>query len=369
MLAALIIVGGIAGVMFYNNMLSQINRAEMVDRQPSDEELAALIPPEKETVAETTPTTEETTEATTVPETKPMTPEDIVNILVVGQSARPGEPGYMADSTMLVTINKYTKTVTLSSVLRDALVKFPTFKGPSGKTHSGGWVKFTSTYASGYLIGDVAGAMEVANLTMLNNFGVEVDYNFEINMEMFRKFIDTLGTVEMELNEAEANYLNKDLKGYCNAVEGWNSLDGHMALSYARMRKAEGDGDSDIKRTARQRYLVERILDKVKYKMSTEGLDAVQELVSAVLPYVTTNMENSEITKLMLEVVPILPEIEIVSGTCPVEGSKSRWGDMVDIYDDGFMHSVIKFDEGLNKKAMRYITEGEGEYPDTGKIK
>lgn len=348
-----------AGYLYYDSMLGKITQAQVVDKNPSDADLAGLIaPPDDE---ETEPFTQpaETSEETTVPETKPMTAEDIINVLVVGQSARPGEPAYMADSTILVSINKYTKTLTLTSVLRDALVKFPTFKGPDGRTHSGGRVKFTSTYASGYTIGDVGCAMQVADLVMLENFGVEVDHNFEIDMEMFIKFIDAMEGVELEINEAETDYLNKELGkcGYEPLEPGYNSLDGFGALTFARMRKAAGDSDSDIKRTDRQRYLVDRIINKVKWILSQKGLGAVQDLANQVLPYVTTDMEKSEITKLLLELVPMLPEMTIESGTCPV--SKTYWGDYVDIYKDGFMHSVLKFDEGQNKKLMRVITEGE----------
>lgn len=345
---------------YYNSMLNKISRAEVVDRSPSDEDLAGLIAPVEET-EETEEVTEPVIETTeeTIPETKPMTAEDIVNVLVVGQAARPGEEARMADSTILITVNKYTKVLTLSSVLRDAFVKFPTFKGPDGRTHSGGRVKFTSTYASGYAIGDVGCALQVADLVMQENFGIEVDHNFEVDFEMFIKFLDSMEGVELELTEAEVKYLNQELVkcGYAELEPGYNSLDGFGALTFARMRKAEGDNDSDIKRTARQRYLVDRILNKLKFLLETRGLSVVQDICNEALPYVTTDMENSEITKLMTELIPLLPELTIESGTIPVSGT--AWGDYVDIYKDGFQHSVMRFDEGQNKKILRALTEGE----------
>lgn len=351
-LVALIIAGIIAGVVYYNNVLNKINRAEVIEKDPTPEEIAAVIGGRLPIAEETEETVLETT-METVPETKPMTADDIVNILVVGQSARPGEDSRMADSTVLVTINKYTKTVTLSSVLRDALVRGPDYKG-----HNSGKIKFTTCYALGYLWGDIGGAMECLNQVMEKNFGVEVDYNVEVDFEMFVKFIDTLGTVEVELTQQEADYLNEELDNYGEAEPGMNSLDGYMALAYARMRKADGDNDSDIKRTARQRYLIERMANKLVYKLSTEGMSAVQQIINEMLPYVTTNMENDEITKLLMEVLPILPKLKFESGTCPVDGT--AWGEMYDIYKDGFKHSVLMFDEGQNKRLMRAITEGEG---------
>ena len=96
-------------------------------------------PPETETVQ--AETTEETTEETTRP---PMSADDIINILVVGQASREGEEGKMADSTMLVSVNTYTEEVTVFSILRDSLVNLPSYKGIKG-----GKAKFTMCYALG----------------------------------------------------------------------------------------------------------------------------------------------------------------------------------------------------------------------------
>ena len=38
---------------------------------------------------------------------------------------------------------------------------------------------------------------------------------------------------------------------------------------------------------------------------------------------------------------------------------KTGWGELVDIYDDGMMHSVIKFEAPQQKKLIRAITEAE----------
>ena len=114
-----------------------------------------------------------TTVETTVPKA---TAEDIINILVVGQSSRAGEESRMADTTMVVSINTFDGTVTVFSVLRDSYVKLPDYKG-----HVCGRAKFTVCYGLGYQWGGTAGAMEMTNNCMRDNFGVEVDYNFEIS--------------------------------------------------------------------------------------------------------------------------------------------------------------------------------------------
>ena len=149
---------------------------------------------------------------------------------------------------------------------------------------------------------------------------------------------------------------------YYEMKEGKNWLDGSTALAYVRMRKAEGDGESDIKRTSRQRIFMEALLDKVK-KLSISDL---QNLANEVLPLVTVSMTNSEITDLLMKMLPMLSGLEIkTSGTCPVRAKGYSWGDMVDIYGDGMIHSVMRFDQDKNVAYMRAITEGEGEIPET----
>ena len=302
-------------------------------------------PPETETAP-----TEETTVATTVETTRPpMSADDIVNILVVGQASRAGEEGKMADSTMLVSINTYTEEVTVFSILRDSLVQLPAYKGLNG-----GRNKFTMCYALGYQQGGTAGAMEMTNICLKDNFGIEVDYNIEVSFDGFIKMIDYLNGVELELTEAEANYLNKDTLYVQRTIEpGVQVLQGMEALSYARMRKAAGDGESDIKRTERQRKLVASLLHRFQGKSLSELNGWVDEL----LPMVTTTMTPSDVTKLAAKILPMVVDLKMTGHTIPMEGT--GWGDMVDIYSDGNIHSVIRFETPQQKKLIRAITEAE----------
>ena len=346
-LVVIIAAAAIAGWTYFHNMANKMNIIELPeDTYVYTEETTAPA----ETL-EADETTEATTEATTVETTvPPMTADDIINILVVGQSARSGEASQMADTTILVSLNTYTGTVTLSSVLRDSYVKLPDYKG-----HTCGRAKFTVCYNLGYQWGDgTAGAMEMTNICMKDNFGVEVDYNIEIDFESFTKVIDYLGGVDIELTQAEADYLNKDDLYVLYDVEaGVQHLDGMAALSYARMRKAEGDSESDIKRSARQRILIETLLNKVRYL----SLSELQGVADELLPLITTTMKSTDIAKLLVKIAPIISNLKSESGTIPVEGT--YWGEMVDIYSDGMQHSVLKFESAQQKKLIRAITEAE----------
>ncbi len=312
----------------------------------------------KDTYAYTEPTDEvtrspetgatETTEATTEATVPKMTADDIVNILFVGQAARAGEEETMADSTMLVSINTYTKEITCMSILRDSFVKLPDYKG-----HQCGRAKFTVCYNLGYQWGGgTAGGMEMTNICLKDNFGIEVDYNVEVSFDSFIKMIDYIDGVDIDLTQAEADYLNKDTLYVKRTIEpGVQRLQGMEALSYARMRKAAGDSESDIKRTERQRKVVEALLEKFRYRSIAD----LNKWIDILLPMVSTTMTPTDVTKLAARVLPIFSELKIKGATVPMEG----WGDMVDIYQDGQIHSVMRFDTAKEKKLIRAITEAE----------
>ena len=347
-LLALILIAAASTYVFIQNKFSKMNVITLpedtyVYTEATDE---YTRPPETETAP-----MEETTVATTVETTRPpMSADDIVNILVVGQASRAGEEGKMADSTMLVSINTYTEEVTVFSILRDSLVQLPAYKGLNG-----GRNKFTMCYALGYQQGGTAGAMEMTNICLKDNFGIEVDYNIEVSFDGFIKMIDYLNGVELELTEAEADYLNKDTLYVQRTIEpGVQVLQGMEALSYARMRKAAGDGESDIKRTERQRKLVASLL----HRFQGMSLSELNGWVDELLPMVTTTMTPSDVTRLAATILPMVSRLTMKGETVPV--GKTGWGEMVDIYGDGTEHSVMQFVSSQQKQLIRAITEAEG---------
>ena len=292
--------------------------------------------------AVTTENTEETVpEETTRP---PFKAEDIVNILVVGQASRAGEEGHMADSTILVTVNTYDGTVRLSSVLRDTLVSLPSYK-----SHGPGRNKFNMAYQLGYTYDGIEGAMAYTNLTMFHNFGVEVDHNVEVSFESFTKLIDYMGGIEIELTEAEAKYLNNDdLYVKYDVQPGLQYLDGMAALSYARMRKAEGDSDSDIKRTDRQQKVIETMFNKIR----NLSLKELQGVADTLLPLVTTTMTPKDVADLMIKMLPHIKDLKFEKGSIPIK--TTYWGELQEPYG-----SVLLFYPDQNKRLIRAFTEGE----------
>lgn len=224
------------------------------------------------------------------------TSENVVNILLIGQDARPGEPRSRSDTMMLVTFNKEQKTITMTSFLRDLYVQIP-------------------GYADNKLnVPFLLGGMELLNDTLEQNFGVQVDGNVELSFDSFAEVIDLLGGLDMELREDEADYINMDLNRY-ELEGGMQHLDGEQALIYARIRKLDPDGD--FSRTNRQRKVISTLIEKFR----NTKLTTLMGLLDDVLPMITTDLSNSEILDLAKDLFPMLADCTIVSQRVPADGS------------------------------------------------
>ena len=353
----LAVIGVAAGIMFYNSKLNKITRPGVEIKNPSQEEIDNIIQyvPDDAVIYDATEATEEPTTETTEPPTEDPTAWEpgklgkIVNILLVGQSAREDEVGKLSDSMILCTVNKETKELTLTSFPRDTYVKLPNYVDSSGTKHSCGMQRINVNYALGYSWGGALDAMGMLNQCIYENFGAEVDFNVEVNFDSFEEIIWMLGGVEIELTEAEAAHMTEELENYGPFEAGTNLLGYREALTYARIRKI----DSDMERGNRQRKVITAILNRVR-NMSLKELNA---LIDQALPWIVTNMSNEDITNCILELLPLLPKLQVVSNQCPAEGTYS--GQIVEIY--GVNSGVIVPNLQKNRELLTAITEDSAE--------
>ncbi len=195
---------------------------------------------------------------------------DVINLLLIGQDARPGETRARSDSMILCSINKKTKEITLCSLMRDMLVPIPGY-GYSRINHSYAW-----------------GGMKLLDQVIEESFGITVDGNVEVNFEGFVAVMDKIGPLEIELKDYELWYMNRGT-GWAMR-EGPNMMNGEQLLWYARMRYA---GKADWERTDRQRYVLSVAFNKVRELSTTE----LMELADLLLPCLSTDLTNTEILK------------------------------------------------------------------------
>ena len=143
--------------------------------------------------------------------------------------------------------------------------------------------------------------------TLTENFGVSIDGNFEADFTAFEAIIDMVGGIDIELTSAEADYINK--RNDTSIVAGLNHLNGAETLTYARARKI----DSDFGRTERQRKVLMAVYEQIKNLSASELFD----LMNNALPYLTTDLTDSEILSLAYRLLPFASSISISSYTVP----------------------------------------------------
>lgn len=337
-LVLLLVAGAVAaGALYYNSMLNLVTRPNAVvsENVLSDEQLKEIlgfIPEKLELTDEQTPAASEAEK----PEKKNVD-DNVVNIMLIGQQAREKEVAKLSDTMILCSINKETKTITLSSFLRDLYVKLPDFQG-----HICGKNRINVAYNLGWYWSGEKGGMEMLDQLILENFGVEIDYNVEVGFEAFMSVIDVLGGVDLELTADEARHIQ------VGSGAGTYHLNGEAALNYARTRHSNA-GDNDFNRTNRQRKLITQLLNKCK----TMSISDLHNVLKEILPLVITDMTNEEITQCALELLPMLVDLKIVSNQVPAEGT--YWFDMIDII--GVESSVIICDLEENSRLLAEIAE------------
>lgn len=291
----------LGGTLYANHLMNQMNRVERGQEATlSQKELDELLSDEiLENGEETAPVQDEneidwgTGSGTLLSKT-----DNTINILLIGQDARPGWGRSRSDSMILVTFNKSAKTITLTSFLRDLYVQIPGYKDN----------KINSAYP--------AGGMELLNKTLKLNFGVEVDGNVDVNFSQFPAVIDLLGGVDMELRYDEAMSINRSM-GDAVLGQGMMHLDGQRALAYARIRYL--DADADFSRTNRQRKVINALIEKFRDTKLTTLLGLLDDL----LPMVTTDMTNGEIIGYATELFPMLADCTIISQRIPADNAYS----------------------------------------------
>ena len=290
LILTLILVFGVA--YGYNTILAMIPRMEEEEPTLSQEELWAL---EYET--EAVPEGAEILEDVTMPEEDAElleSDDDIINLLLIGQDRRPGQGRQRSDSMILCTINIEKKTLIMTSFLRDLYVDIPDWNGKSYLDN-----RLNVCYAIGGM-----GMLEAA---LQKNFGIQVDNNIEVDFSGFKDIVSLFGGVSIKLTQAEANYLGGGL------TAGVNFLTPEQALAYSRIRYI----DSDFGRTNRQRNVLNALLNSIKNLSVTQ----LTSLVTKILPMITTDMTDTEITSYMLDILPILSELQVTNQHIPVDGS------------------------------------------------
>lgn len=199
---------------------------------------------------------------------------DPVSVLAMGTDVgalNRGNKGGNTDSMELFTINPKSKTITMTSVPRDILVRASTKDGPD-------YVKLNAVYAIG---GAKQSERQVEEL-----LGVPIDYYAVINMGVLEKVVNSVGGVDVD------NPFAFDYEGH-HFKKGKQHLNGTNALKYSRMRY--DDPNNDYGRQKRQQQILRNVIQKFK---TSGSIGAANKILDAVGDGVKTNIPIDNIATL-----------------------------------------------------------------------
>lgn len=204
------------------------------------------------------------------------------NIALFGIDPRYGEfeDNTHTDTIMIVSINNKTHDVNLISVYRDTLLRMTTTDGEIDYEKAN----------SAFFRNGAEGALNMLN----NNFDLDIKEYALVNFEGLAKIIDALGGVDINITEDEAYYINgyltetREITGMdAPDVSGYGSvhLTGLQATAYCRIRYVKFTDEAgnvytdDYGRTARQRLVLKKILEKAQSAGAKELISVAETLI------------------------------------------------------------------------------------------
>ena len=186
-----------------------------------------------------------------------------------------------SDVNIIMTVNRNTHKILLTTTPRDAYVKIP----------GGGADQYDKlTHAGIY-------GVETSEKTLENLYGIKIDYYARINFTSFLKLIDQLGGVTVHNDQAFTS-----LHGKFDFPVGDIQMNSEQALGFVRERYSLDGGDND--RGKNQEKVISAIVNKLA------SLKSVSNFTSIV-----NNLQDSVQTNMSLDTINALANTQLDSGS------------------------------------------------------
>jgi len=205
-----------------------------------------------------------------------------LTILLVGADRSPSRTTNLTDTMIVASLDPVGRTVSMVSVPRD-LIDVPLGNGNTYGPKLNSLVEYAETHPDEFPDGEMYALRRALGALM----DIEIHYQAEINLNGFRKMVDAVGGVDVDVTRAIDDPEFNGGGGFSIDV-GRHHLDGKTALAYVRSRK--GLGDSDFTRAIRQ----QQVLVALREAVTRDGsllwelpglLDAVGGTIKTDLPY------------------------------------------------------------------------------------
>ncbi|AHD06386.1 membrane transcriptional regulator-like protein [Paenibacillus larvae subsp. larvae DSM 25430] len=216
-----------------------------------------------------------------------------ITFLLLGIDDRGDGETLNSDTAMAISLNPITKSATVVSIPRDMEI---TFDGRSRKANY--------VFAHNYIV-DKEKAFPKTKDFWSSKLGIPVDYMVTIDLEGFRKVVDVLGGVDVNVKMDMCYRDSSDEDGTnINLKAGQQHLDGPKALDYIRYRKSNcGTKESnDHDRNLRQQEVMNQLFGKLK---SFNIITKVNDILDVAGDNIKTDVPSDTLKQMILSYMNI----------------------------------------------------------------
>ena len=277
-----------------------------------------------------------------------VSPQNKINIMVLGVDERGDDVG-RSDTLFVVTVDTNTKEVAMLSIPRDTRVKIP------GK----GWDKINHAYAFG--------GHKLTQQAVEGLLGIKIDHHIMINIAGFKKIIDAIGGVTIDVEKRMYYNDPYDDNGglVINLRAGVQRMDGDTAIQYVRYRDEEGD----IGRVERQQKFLKAVLKEVASPGVITKIPAIIKEINSVIKSDMSTSEMLNLAKIINDASKNGLKTDMVPGKPGYIDDVSYWlPDVMGIRKHVAQTLGVTLEEKYVTATQREATEYESSIPKEMKI-
>ena len=168
-----------------------------------------------------------------------------------------------------------------------------------------GWRKINSANSLAEAQNPGSGGQATADL-ISEILEMPIHYYLRVDFDGFVKIIDDLGGIEVEVENTLDDYrypimCRENNPDYYSRFEhlhidaGRQTMDGQLALKYARSRHGVGVEGSDFARSKRQQKILEAVKDKLFSANTLFKPKLIMNIIGNAEEHVTTNLQPDEL--------------------------------------------------------------------------
>ncbi|TDF94070.1 LCP family protein [Paenibacillus piri] len=217
-----------------------------------------------------------------------------LTFLLMGIDYREDSGSLNSDVIMVVTLNPENDSATLVSLPRD-LQMAP--KGLPSRKANYYYPYFNNT--------DKKNAFTETKKVFSDFMGVPVDYMVTIDFEGFRRVVDLMGGLTLNV-DMDMRYVDDEDGTDINLKKGIAKLNGKQTLDFVRYRKSNRNTaeSSDLARNQRQQQVLDELMNSMK---SAGGVAKLGQIIETVGNHMKTDVPSSQIRDLITTYYDISP--------------------------------------------------------------